>query len=447
MLSGEKQTLLKRYHTLLQANPADDKAHYQLGLFFLKEGEYAYAKIQFKNVLALNEAHLDALFHLGVSLFYLDEYVDAEVCFQQVLKVRSSDIEAWVNLGAIALKKGEGQEAISHFTQALVLDTEHEAAQSNLAATFMHYERYENALTHYEALIQRFPEQMEYLYNLAVAEMTLGLFENAREHFLIVLKNVPRHFAALYNLGVVYFKLKSKVQAQAYLSQALALHPEDANCMHLLAALQGEAPTASASAAYASHLFDSYALYYDKHLCDTLHYQLPAYISGLCHELGINQMENTLDLGCGTGLCAASLRPLSKQLIGVDISAKMLKQAEKKGLYDQLVEQEAVIYLQERTTVFNLIVAADLFPYFGEVTACFEAVNDCLTKGGYFIFSVEESGQAPWAIQATARYAHHPDYIEALCKQNEWQIVRRERKVARKQEEGEVLVRVYVCQK
>lgn len=41
-----------------------------------------------------------------------------------------------------------------------------------------------------------------------------------------------------------------------------------------------------------------------------------------------NPLQISLDVGCGTGLSSAALRKISERVVGVDISAEMLKQAE-----------------------------------------------------------------------------------------------------------------------
>lgn len=441
-----KAEILKQYHALLQADPGNSEIHHQLGLFFLKQGDYAYAKIQFENVLALNDRDQKARFHLGVSLFYLNALSEAEACFRAVLKEDPNDVEAWVNLGALSLQKGDGQHAISQFTQALLLEPDHEVATSNLAATFMHHDRHENALTHYQALHARFPEQMEYLYNLAVAEMALGLFEQAKTHFLSVLSRQPAHFAVLYNMGVLHYKLKQSKSAIHFLSEALALKPDDPNSQHLLAVLTGRQSSGTAARGYAAHLFDSYALYYEQHVCEALQYRIPMYIAGICSQLALGPALRTLDLGCGTGLCAESLRDISKALVGVDISSKMLKQARNKSIYDQLIEQDALTFLQQ-SNPFDLMIAADLFPYVADLTPWFKAVKKSLMPGGHFIFSVEISEAAPYQLQPTARYAHHPEHVLSLCEQSGFQVVFNELKVARQQEGQDVWVRVFAIRR
>lgn len=424
---------LKQYELALQMDPASIETHYQLGLFFLKKREFEHALIQFNNVLALDPTVSRAVFHQGVCYFYTQRLLDAAKCFESVLKDDPNDVEAWVNLGAIALQQENAQLAIERFSTALSLDPEHEAARSNLAATFMHFNRHENALTHYLMLLKKAPDNNEYLYHAALAEMTLGQLEQARSRFLSLLKKDEKQFSVLYNLAVLLLRMNQQTEAKQYLTKALAVQPLDASCRHLMAALTGEVPDAQESVVHAQRLFDQYAMYYDQHMLSALQYQLPAMIFAMLKTHEIPGNACVLDLGCGTGLSGELLRGLSLQLIGVDISASMLSRAKEKDFYDQLIEQEAVDFLNQTDFKFDLIVVADLLPYLGELNACFQGIKRCLLPGGHVIFSVEISEQAPWRLQKTARYAHHESYIEALCQQVGIQIVAKEKKVARQQ--------------
>src|SRR5207245_6254227 len=94
--------------------------------------------------------------------------------------------------------------------------------------------------------------------------------------------------------------------------------------------------------------------------------------------------------GCGTGLCGDGFRPLARRLVGVDLSPGMLERARARGCYDELVCEELTAYVRRCEERFDLITAADVFCYFGDLTAVFAATAALLRPGGRFIFSVEE---------------------------------------------------------
>ena len=430
----------------MHAAPDFLEAHYNLGLLLLRHQEFHAALIQFQNVLTLNPGNANALFYQGVIHLEFNNIEKAEKAFNDVLKQEPEHLLAWNNLGVIALKNEQGQLAVDYFTKVLTRDNDHQEARSNLAATFMSHDRFENALTHYAQLLKTAPKHPEYLYNAGVALMALGHLQEATLHFEQLLSLSPHH-AALNNLAAIAIRLNQKDLAITRLQQALDLDPNDTASLHMLNALEGKAHSTHQSTDYATNLFNNYALQYDDHMQQHLQYQIPQHLMEICHKLAINHLDLTLDIGCGTGLCGAVLRPLTKQLIGVDIAAKMIAQAKNKHLYDTLIASEITAFLQQNQTNYNLIVAADTLPYFGELETLFTAINLRLVSNGYFIFSTEISTTDPWQLQASARFSHHKDYLQTLCEKNYWTLHQCKPVTARLQDNVPLQVYLVIAQK
>ena len=76
-----------------------------------------------------------------------------------------------------------------------------------------------------------------------------------------------------------------------------------------------------------------------------------------CRELARGK-KSVLDLGCGTGLCGVQFRDWARTLTGVDLSPNMLAKARERGLYDELLQGDAVVAMRERPGRFDLVVAS-----------------------------------------------------------------------------------------
>jgi predicted TPR repeat methyltransferase len=420
---------LRHYKHAVHSAPDFTAAHYNLGLLLLKMQHKEAALTQFNNVLVLYPEHSDANFYVGVLLLEDNQLDKAEAAFQQVLKLNPEHTEALCNMGSVALKRKDGQLAINYFTKALALDNDHEYARNNLAATFMHYDRFENALTHYKVLLNNHPENTEYHYNTAVAEMALGHLDKAIMHFKKVLYH-NEHAASLANMAAIYIKLDKRSKAAEFLERALLANPKDASSQHLL---NGDNPQPETNPEYAKHLFNNYALNYENHMQEQLQYSLPQHIARIIKTLELDKKINCLDLGCGTGLLGPILREVSQTLTGVDIAPKMLEKAAIKNCYDKLLPAELMDFFQEEHQHYNLIVCADVLPYFGELNPLFKAIHHHLATSAYFIFSTEISEEPNWNLQASARFCHHPDYIKTVCKEQNFTIVHQEKVCARMQ--------------
>lgn len=437
---------LEHYSKAVHAEPDFSAAHFNLGLLLLQNNQLDAAMTQFNNVVTLSPYHTEAHFYLGILHLEKNALSEAEHAFQSVLEQDSEQVDAITNLGVIALKKEQNQLAVDYFSKTLALDNDNIDARNNLAATFMHHDRFENALMHYDVLLKSEPNNIEYLYNSGVAQMALGHLNEAIIFFDQVLNLQNNHTASLNNLAAIYLKMDQRETAREYLRQALVINPEDKVSHHMFHALSGDAD-AKTSPEYAHNLFNNYALYYDQHMQGTLQYSIPQYITRIIHQLDLPKKTHTLDLGCGTGLTGIVLRERSERLVGVDIAAKMLAQAKEKGIYDELAEAELHDFLAQHKTHYDLIVAADVLPYFGELDALFQEVSEHLKSEGYFICTTEISSTTPWLLQTSARFSHHPDYIKKLAEQNHLQLVQQEKVPARIQNQLPLEVIVFVLQK
>ena len=436
------QQALRHYRDALHLRPAFVLAHYNLGLLFLKQQDLASAQKQFNNVLALEPEHEAGRFYLAMLCLNSDRFEEAEDHLQVLLQSAPEHVEAWVNRGVVALKRAEQQLAINYFTQALILDNHHLEARHNIAATFMHFDRYEQALVYYQELLKEQPDNIEYLYNSAVAEMGLGRLNRSRELLFNLLRLEPKHFGALSNLAALYMRSGERALALQFLEQAAAIRPDQQSTRFMLQALKGQSQQAHCPT-YAQELFDHYALHYDKHMEEQLDYRLPRRLWTLCHDRTEFQVERALDLGCGTGLIGKILRPFVKHLTGVDLSQKMLAIAKTKNDYNELIEAEVLSYLEKKPGQFDLIVAFDVLPYFGDLAALWQALIPCLAAGGSLWFNTEISENQSWILQDSLRYAHHMDYIETISVHQGLGRIMQERMVGRKQEDKDLWVNLY----
>ena len=110
-------------------------------------------------------------------------------------------------------------------------------------------------------------------------------------------------------------------------------------------------------------------------------------------------------------------RGIAGRLTGIDVSAHMLQWAERRKTYDQLVLGDYVRYLSARQEPCDLVLAADVFIYAGDMVAVFQAVARLLRPGGLFAFSLEAAPRGDYVLQPNRRYAHSLEYIQRLARE------------------------------
>jgi predicted TPR repeat methyltransferase len=164
-------------------------------------------------------------------------------------------------------------------------------------------------------------------------------------------------------------------------------------------------------------LFDGYAGNFDAHLVGALQYRVPALISAALRRThGDNARAlSVLDLGCGTGLVGAEVKDIAEYLAGVDLSPKIIEQARRRGVYDELCVQEIVSFMEASPRKYDTVLSADVFIYIGDLDRVFASVSRCLAAGGLFVFSEESHmGIEPYHLRSSGRYAHSLPYLREL---------------------------------
>src|SRR6201999_2336722 len=93
-----------------------------------------------------------------------------------------------------------------------------------------------------------------------------------------------------------------------------------------------------ASDGFVRETFDDFAESFDHNLQE-LQYRAPQLLAGTINRHVTSAAAGglvTLDVGCGAGLCGPLLRPISRRLVGIDLSPNMLSKAAARAVYEQL---------------------------------------------------------------------------------------------------------------
>lgn len=225
----------------------------------------------------------------------------------------------------------------------------------------------------------------------------------------------PGFAAAWFALGDVRERLGDKAGAIAAFEKARAADPRDAHGAAVRLARLGALPPVAMPIGYVQSLFDGYASKFETSLTGHLNYRGPQLLLDALTRTGApSYFADALDLGCGTGLAGDLFRPACARLVGVDLSGGMLAVARSKGVYDELVEAEAMTFLgSARPNAFDLVLAADVFIYFHELMQIGASIERVLRPGGYLAFSVETHDGDGVILRDTLRYAHSEAHVRA----------------------------------
>ncbi|MFD2236144.1 class I SAM-dependent DNA methyltransferase [Aureimonas populi] len=205
--------------------------------------------------------------------------------------------------------------------------------------------------------------------------------------------------------------------AVATLAASLADDPDGRFGAGLKLAALGAAPVPQAAPpAFVEGLFDQYAERFEHSLVERLGYRIPDILREELVAMGAaGPFGAVLDLGCGTGLMGERLRPMARRLDGLDISGAMLRKARAKRIYDSLTAGNLLDTALESLAAYDLVTAADVLIYVGDLRPVFASVARRLKAGGLFAFSIEtHEGEEPFVLRPSLRYAHAAGSLAGL---------------------------------
>lgn len=395
------------FRKALSLTPGFLPARFNLGIALRDQGRLEEARIELEAVVAVQPAYAEACNALGYVYVRLERSGDAERCFRAALASKPAFPEALTNLGNVLASQERWSEGVEFYRRALQVAPGYADAALNLGRALVAQGRLEEAIAAYRAVIASNDANVEAHTELGITLVRAGRAQEAAGEFRIVLAIRPDHAAARQFLADL---LRGVLQGS----------PDNAAAQYLLAAISGDSSPQTAPAEYVARLFDDYSESFDTELVVKLHYKVPeALLDAVKAALPERLALDVLDLGCGTGLCGALFRPLARTLVGVDLSPKMVAKARERGVYDQLeVGELGVTLLGREQKSLDLVLAADVFVYIGDLAPVFEAAARALRPKGLFAFSVEaanaEEGEG-YALRQTGRYAHAQVYIDLLA--------------------------------
>lgn len=417
--SGRHEEAERRLREICGRSDADAESLFLLGTLAGMRGDAERAESGFRKALALLPNFVQAQFNLAIALRDQGRLDEACAELEKVVARQTDHAEAWNTLGYLNVLLERHDEAERCFHAALAASPVFPDALTNLGNVLASRRCWEDAISHHRRALAIAPTHAGAAINLGNALVSLARIEEAIAAFRQAVSASPSNADAQVRLGTALNLSGERHAAEQAFRKALKLSPGHGEAQYFLATLGvGDRPH-SAPSEYVSKLFDGYAETFDSELVDKLQYRTPeAIFSAVRAELADRRDLNVLDLGCGTGLCGMLFKALSHTLAGVDLSAKMVAKAQARAVYDELEIGELTDALRKREGILDVVLAADVFVYVGELNSVFQGAAKALRPTGIFAFSVEaantEEGES-YVLRGTGRYAHAHAYITQLA--------------------------------
>ena len=434
---GNDQAAAALYEQTVSLDPAHAGACFYLGLLYDRQGDSESARSWLERAYEISPYEPAITYQFGIISHSLGDIPEAKRFFSKTLALDPSHWQAAYNLGTSLFALGQVDDAINAYHKAASHNPQDPDIHFNLGLAYIADEKPEKAVCAYLCALEIAPDDAEIHYNMALAHKKLDEIAEAVSFLEIAVALAPDFAPAFGHLGVLYLEQGRVDDAVSCYQRLVDLDYNTEAAQHILSALRGET-TEAAPASYVKDLFDNFSDSFEERLLADLEYRTPLELKELLENAGCKDIRcgRLLDLGCGTGLVGEVFAECMDHVDGVDISEGMVAQAAAKGIYWDLHVEEIVEYLQTNSGSYDLIVAADVFVYLGDLDEILSLVAHHLTAEGKVLFSVEHSDGNGFELRPSGRYAHSSSYINEIVKKNGLAVLASRRTNLRK-EKGE----------
>ncbi|HYN59421.1 MAG TPA: tetratricopeptide repeat protein [Rubrivivax sp.] len=386
------------------------------GVQHFEAGHMQMAEQCFMASLAVLPQRVSTRVNLAATRLRLGRPLQALAELDAILAAEPEHLDAWCHHAVALADLGRDAESLASADHALAVDPDLAVAWYQRGHALDRLRHFAEALAAFQRVVQLQPARADAWFRLGQMQQRLGQPSAALQANDRVRALDPSHHEAWSQRGALLKALQRPDEAAAAFERAIDLGADAQLSRFFLGSLRQSAAPPSAPRAYVQSLFDDYADSFDEHLVGVLGYQAHRRLVAPLPGLHPGAFDAALDLGCGTGLCGPLLKPMVRCLDGVDLSQGMLDRAAALGVYDSLVQADLVQHLAHTDKRHDLVLAADVFIYVGELGPVFGGVMRVLRPGGWFCFSAEQAGDAQAvALTPELRYAHSLPYLQGLA--------------------------------
>lgn len=209
---------------------------YHAALDLHRNGKFAEAEAQYRQLLAQAPRHADALHYLGVVCHQTARHHEAIELIAAAVKLDPLNADYLNNHGLALRAAGRVDEAIASYLAAIALTPHDMDLHNNLGNAYQQIGWYEQAAGCYRRVLRAYPKEADVMQALCHALQSLGRqsheagrYTQAEACYSEVLQYRGQDAALHYNLGNALRELGRPAEAVASYSKALKLAPDDAD--------------------------------------------------------------------------------------------------------------------------------------------------------------------------------------------------------------------------
>ncbi|MGE4341033.1 MAG: tetratricopeptide repeat protein, partial [Pigmentiphaga sp.] len=379
----------------------------------------------FEASLARLPGRASTLTNLGAVRLRLGQSLAALECLEPVVAAEPDNFEAWAHRAVALGALGRLEDALASDERALALNADSAPVRRHRGSMLQGLGRLGEALAVFTDEVRRNPDDAEAWLHHGEALLAQDRSPEALASFDRSLALDAGQPQAWHRRGAILKYLEQPARAAEAFEQALATGGDPAINGFLLASVSKKPAPPHPPSGYVQSLFDGYAADFERHLVEVLRYQGHTRLLQSLPGDPARRYVSALDLGCGTGLCAPLLRPRVERLTGVDLAPSMVEKSRAGGHYDDVLLADLIEHLATTPQRHDLLVAADVMNYVGDLEPVFRGANRVLEADGLFCFTIEraERDDGGFGLRPSLTYAHTESYLRGLARDHGFEVL------------------------
>ena len=388
------------------------------------QGDYIKAMEYYNKLYALNPNSYNVIFNIAQTSYNMSQFIKAIDFANMAIEKRPMSVEPYVIAGNAYIELSREAEASDFFKQAFKIEPDSDLLCNSLSNLFQKMGNWKQAL-HY-----------------------------AWKAF--ALKKSPVTADDHINFGYILYEAKDENQEELmmnYLKRWEQSFPDNPIVKYMSCALNNVQAVPCSDLEYVKGVFNGFAPSFDE-ILNELEYSVPVRIGNLMKDnlkTKLFKKRRILDIGCGTGLCTQAVKEYfpNEEFYGVDISEKMVAEAQRKDLYTTLTIEDILSYLSSNEQLYHAVIAGDVLTYIGDLKPLFTLLTKTIKFNGLFCFSVSKNtfNNNDYFLTPSGRFTHTQSYILRLLKYIGFEVLANEECVLRKEGTKNVVGYVILARK
>lgn len=221
---------VKIFKKVIELEPENANAHKDLGVIYLTQRLFDYARDEFETALKLAPEDLRINFEFANFLYATADYIGAKALYERVTQNLTDNAQCYFYQGLNYLALNELENAQKSFENSRRIE-QNDLNTYHLARTNFYLHNYEKAI---ELLNELEVQDIDAQNLMALTLYELGSYEGAISIYKKILEKFNENINIMLSLAKCYIKINNKEEALNAINSTLSRYPDHEEALSLL---------------------------------------------------------------------------------------------------------------------------------------------------------------------------------------------------------------------